>query len=146
MSVSISPFSRTTQPMFNTFVPVTYSCGSVLIWRRSDALCTSDFMYDVMFAQWPGDAIKVYTRSNSTGTAWIRHHKYSAMGVLCLRLTESLRTIFKSLVMALKVKCLALAPITASNTQTNPPGGSIKTGRSLISKISLCRILFKTTG
>ena len=31
-------------------VHVTYGRGSVLLWRRSDTLCTSGFMDDVMFA------------------------------------------------------------------------------------------------
>ena len=34
----------------NFFVHVTYGRGSVLVWRRSDMLCTSGFMDDVMFA------------------------------------------------------------------------------------------------
>ena len=32
----------------HTFVP--YGCGSVLLYRRCDMLCTSGFMYYVMFA------------------------------------------------------------------------------------------------
>ena len=31
----------------------TYGRGSVLLWRRSDTLCTSGFMDDVMFAHKP---------------------------------------------------------------------------------------------
>ena len=34
----------------NFFVHVTYGRGSVLVWRRSDMLCTSGFIDDVMFA------------------------------------------------------------------------------------------------
>jgi len=34
----------------NFFVHVNYGRGSVLVWRRSDMLCTSGFMDDVMFA------------------------------------------------------------------------------------------------
>jgi len=34
----------------NFFVHVTYGRGSVLLWRRSDTLCTSGFMDDVIFA------------------------------------------------------------------------------------------------
>ena len=37
----------------NFFVHVTYSRGSILIWRRSDILCTSGFMDDVMLAHKP---------------------------------------------------------------------------------------------
>jgi len=33
------------------FVCVTYGRGSVLLWRRSNTLCTSVFMDDVIFAQ-----------------------------------------------------------------------------------------------
>ena len=32
------------------FLHVTYGRNSVLLWRRSDTLCTSGFMDDVMFA------------------------------------------------------------------------------------------------
>jgi len=35
------------------FVHVAYGCGSVLFWRRSDTLCTSGFMDDVIFAHKP---------------------------------------------------------------------------------------------
>ena len=35
------------------FVRVIYSLGSVLLWRRSDTLCTSGFMDDVIFAHKP---------------------------------------------------------------------------------------------
>jgi len=35
------------------FVHVTYGRGSVLLWRRSDTLCTSGFMDDVVFAHKP---------------------------------------------------------------------------------------------
>jgi len=37
----------TTRPIFVSF------CGSVLLWRRSDTLCTSGFMDDVIFAHKP---------------------------------------------------------------------------------------------
>jgi len=44
----------TTRPIFTKlFVHVTYGRGSVLRWRRSDMLCTSGFMYDVIFAHEP---------------------------------------------------------------------------------------------
>jgi len=35
------------------FVHVTYGRGSVLLWRRSDMLCASGFMDDVIFAHEP---------------------------------------------------------------------------------------------
>ena len=35
------------------FVCVIYGRGSVLLWRRSDTLCSSGFMYDVMFTHKP---------------------------------------------------------------------------------------------
>jgi len=35
------------------FVHVTYACDSVLLWRRSDTLCTSGFMDDVIFPHMP---------------------------------------------------------------------------------------------
>ena len=37
-----------------SFVHVTYGRGSVLRWRRSDTLCTSGFVDDVIFAHKPG--------------------------------------------------------------------------------------------
>jgi len=39
----------TKRPIFaNFFAHVTYGRGSVLLWRRSDMLCTSGFMDDVI--------------------------------------------------------------------------------------------------
>jgi len=39
----------TTRPIFtNFFVRVTHGGGSVLLWRRSDMLCTSGFMDDII--------------------------------------------------------------------------------------------------
>ena len=35
------------------FVQVSYVYGSVLLWRRSDMLCTSVFMDDIIFAHKP---------------------------------------------------------------------------------------------
>jgi len=35
------------------FMHVTYGRGSILIWRRSDMLCTSGFMDNVMFVHKP---------------------------------------------------------------------------------------------
>ena len=44
----------TTRPIFTKFfVHVTYGRGSVLLCRRSDMLCTSGFMDDVIFAHKP---------------------------------------------------------------------------------------------
>ena len=43
-----------TRPIFtNFFVPVTYGRGSVLLWRRSDMLCSSGFTDDVVFSHKP---------------------------------------------------------------------------------------------
>jgi len=40
---------RTTRPIFTElFVHVIYGRGPVLLWRRSDMLCTSGFMGDVI--------------------------------------------------------------------------------------------------
>jgi len=47
LSKSISP---KLQSFTNFFVCVTYGCGSVLLWWLCDTLCTSIFMYNVMFA------------------------------------------------------------------------------------------------
>ena len=44
---------ETTHPIFTTFLRVTYGRGSVLLWRRSDMLCASGFMDDVIFAHKP---------------------------------------------------------------------------------------------
>jgi len=44
----------TTRPIFaKCFVHFTYGRGSVLLWRRSDTLCTAGFMDDVIFAHTP---------------------------------------------------------------------------------------------
>ena len=44
----------TTRPIFTKFfVLVTYSRGSVLIWRRSDVLRTSSFLDDAILAHKP---------------------------------------------------------------------------------------------
>ena len=44
----------TARPIFTKlFAHVTYGRGSVLLWQRSDALCTSGFVDDVMFAHKP---------------------------------------------------------------------------------------------
>jgi len=44
----------TTRPIFTKFfVHVAYGCGSVLLRRHSDMLCTSGFMDDVIFAHKP---------------------------------------------------------------------------------------------
>ena len=43
--------SGNTRPIFtNFFLHVTYSRGSVRLWRRRDMLCISGFMDDVIFA------------------------------------------------------------------------------------------------
>jgi len=44
----------TTRPIFaNCFVHVSYGRGSVFLWRRSDTLCASGFINDVIFAHRP---------------------------------------------------------------------------------------------
>ena len=44
----------TTRPIFTEiFPPVTRGRGSVLLCRRSDTLCTSGFMDDIIFAHKP---------------------------------------------------------------------------------------------
>jgi len=46
--------SETTCPIFTNFLGnVVYGRGSVLLWRRSDMLCTSGFMDDVIFSHQP---------------------------------------------------------------------------------------------
>ena len=44
----------TTRPIFTKcFVHATHGRGSIPLWRRSDALCTSGFTDDVIFAHKP---------------------------------------------------------------------------------------------
>ena len=51
LSVSIIKIiSGTTRPIFTIFWRVTYGRGSVHLWRRSDTLCISGFVDDVIFA------------------------------------------------------------------------------------------------
>ena len=45
--------SQLTSDLHQIYVHVTYGRGSVLLWRRSDTLCTSGFMDDVIFAHKP---------------------------------------------------------------------------------------------
>jgi len=57
VSVCLCVFVRdhifgTTRPIFIIFYPC-YGYGSVLLWRRSDTLCTSGFTDDVIFAHKP---------------------------------------------------------------------------------------------
>jgi len=42
-----------TSDLHQMFVDVKYVRGSVLLWRRSDTLCTSGFMDDFIFAHKP---------------------------------------------------------------------------------------------
>jgi len=52
LSAIISPeLHIRSSPIF--FARVTYGRGSALVWRRSDMLCASGFMDDVMFAHKP---------------------------------------------------------------------------------------------
>jgi len=56
LSVCVCPRSylrNYTSDLHQLFLHVTYGRGSVLLWRRSDTLCTSDFMDDVMFTHKP---------------------------------------------------------------------------------------------
>jgi len=43
-----------TSDLHQFFVPATYVCGSVLLWRHSGTLCTSSFINDVTFAHKQG--------------------------------------------------------------------------------------------
>ena len=52
LSVCLS--ASCTRPIFtNFFVHVAYGCGSVLLWRRRDTLCTSGFTDDVILVHKP---------------------------------------------------------------------------------------------
>jgi len=56
VSVFVCPRSylqNYTSDLHHIFVHVTSGHGSVLLWRRSDTLCTSSFMDDVIFAHKP---------------------------------------------------------------------------------------------
>ena len=50
-AIMSSALHARSSPIF--FIHVTHGRGSVLIWRRSDTLCTSGFMDDVIFAHKP---------------------------------------------------------------------------------------------
>jgi len=43
----------TIRPIFTDFLHVAYSRGSVLLWQRSDKLCASDVVDDVIFIHKP---------------------------------------------------------------------------------------------
>ena len=51
--VCLSAIISSEQHVRLNFVHVIYGHGSVLLWRRSDMLCTSGFMDDVIFAHKP---------------------------------------------------------------------------------------------
>jgi len=53
LSVRDHSFGPTRAIFTKLFAHVTYGRSSVLLWRRSDMLCTSGFMYDVIFAHEP---------------------------------------------------------------------------------------------
>jgi len=56
VSVCVCPRSylrNCTSDLQQFFMPVTYGSGSLLFWRRSDMLCTSGFMCNVIFAHKP---------------------------------------------------------------------------------------------
>ena len=56
VSVCLSVRDRifgTTRSVFTNFCVVAYRYGSVLLWQRSDMLCTSGFMDDVTFYHKP---------------------------------------------------------------------------------------------
>jgi len=60
----------TASPIFaKFFVRVTYGDGSLLLWWRSDVLCISGFMDDVIFSHKPVllDVAAQLKRSGSTG-------------------------------------------------------------------------------
>jgi len=63
----------TARPIFaKLFVRVTYGRGSVLLWRRSDALCTSGFMDDVILVRKPR-LLDV--------AAQLKHSEHAALGL-----------------------------------------------------------------
>ena len=59
-SISLEPMDRPSFTKF--FVQIPCDCGSVLLWRRCDTLCTSAFMDDITFG-----------RNGSYGDAWKAH-------------------------------------------------------------------------
>jgi len=63
----------TTRPIFaNCFVHVSYGRGSVFLWRRSDTLCASGFINDVIFAHRPR-LLEV--------AALLKHSAHAALGL-----------------------------------------------------------------
>ena len=58
--------SETAGPIFTKFaMQISFGRGSVLLWRRSDMLCTSGFMDDITFS-----------RSGPYGDAWLAVLRY----------------------------------------------------------------------
>ena len=76
VSVCLSVRDRifgTTRPIFaNCFVHVSYGRGSVFLWRRSDTLCASGFINDVIFAHRPR-LLEV--------AALLKHSAHAALGL-----------------------------------------------------------------
>jgi len=65
-----------TSDLNQILVHATYGRDSVRLWRRSDTLCTSGFMYDVMFAHEPR-LLEVATQSKRSA------HAASDLAVIC---------------------------------------------------------------
>jgi len=63
----------TTRPIFSNFLACYLWRGSVRFWQRSDTLCTSGFIDDVMFAHKPRllDVAAQLKRSAHPAWAWL---------------------------------------------------------------------------
>jgi len=74
--LSVDIYLRNYPPDLQIFVHVTYGRGSVLLWRRSDTLCTSGFVVivdDVIFAYKPRllNVAAQLKRSAHAAFAWL---------------------------------------------------------------------------
>ena len=65
-----------TSDLHQIFARVTYGRGSVLLWRRSDTLCTSGFMDDVIFAHLPSCSTSLPRWSAVHTQPWSSLYKY----------------------------------------------------------------------
>ena len=58
LSVREDISGTTMRDLYEVFVHAVYGCGSVLLRRRRDTLCTSGFVNDIIFFhKWPYSAI-----------------------------------------------------------------------------------------
>lgn len=70
--------SKTTCPKFTKF-SASVACGSFLFWRLCDALCTSDFVDNIIRRREKGVCSKRHSRSHTRGGGWVKFNVYGCI-------------------------------------------------------------------